>query len=698
LFVIGVAAPAASAAPPGLAQQGRFIDDKGLPLTGPHSLTVALYDTPLGGTPLWTETQAVVLDLGYYGVILGTDTQNPLSEDILAQYPLWLGVRLDDGAEFTPRHELVSVPYSHLATTSVNIEGGYVDASHVEISGSPVIASDGRWVGPPIDTIDTLEALSCTGGQLVKFDGASWRCADELDPLGAIVCSPGQLLGKDAVGWRCVDRPDPLGAIPCAPGQILGKEAVGWRCFDLPDPLGSIPCGQGQLLAKDGNAWRCVDVPDPLGGIPCGQGQLLAKDGNAWRCVDAPDPLGGIPCGQGQLLAKDGNAWRCVDVPDPLGGIPCGVGQLLARDATGWQCIDVPDPLRGIPCAPGQLLARDAAGWRCVDPTVYGGDDFALANQACPAGWVAVGIDVSGGLICVLQTADITGVTAGAGLVGGGTSGDVQLAVAFGGNGGSALVAHADHNHNGKYLPTGGNLSCGPGFVVTSIDAGSGSVVCSPDEDTKYTAGAGLAQTGTTFSVVYGPGGSANQAVRSDDPRLNNDRPPAPGSNNYIQNQFGAPQPANFNISGQGAMAILNVEGGYVYMGGRETIRNTDSWMRLNQGGHFPSGVHTPGLLAPSSLNVGGANGWGNPGGGNMWVAGGSVLYGPVTMPSCRVCFYYADEKGDSGRRTMCMRFEPGNWTGWMRLAGDVDSNDQISMKYLCDNGPSGVFDGWPWL
>jgi hypothetical protein len=133
-------------------------------------------------------------------------------------------------------------------------------------------------------------------------------------------------------------------------------------------------------------------------------------------------------------------------------------------------------------------------------------------------------------------------------------------------------------------------------------------------------------------------------------------------------------------------------------MGNREAVQNTDGWMRLNQAGHFPSGVHTPGLLAPGALNVGGANGWASPGGGNLVVAGSSRLQGAVIMPTCRMCFYYADEEGDSGRRTMCVKFEPGNWTGWMRLAGDVDKNDQISMKYLCDGGPSGVFSDWPWL
>jgi hypothetical protein len=52
---------------------------------------------------------------------------------------------------------------------------------------------------------------------------------------------------------------------------------------------------------------------------------------------------------------------------------------------------------------------------------------------------------------------------------------------------------------------------------------------------------------------------------------------------------------------------------------------NDGTWLRLNQNLDFTKpvfGVHTPGLFAPGSLNVGGANGWGDPGFGNVSVTG----------------------------------------------------------------------------
>jgi len=74
--------------------------------------------------------------------------------------------------------------------------------------------------------------------------------------------------------------------------------------------------------------------------------------------------------------------------------------------------------------------------------------------------------------------------------------------------------------------------------------------------------------------------------------------------------------------------------GGDVQLNGKHAFRASDSWLRLNQDMAFTSGVHTPGVFAPMSLNVGGWNSWGNPGNGNanvtgnMYVAGGVVASG----------------------------------------------------------------------
>lgn len=82
---------------------------------------------------------------------------------------------------------------------------------------------------------------------------------------------------------------------------------------------------------------------------------------------------------------------------------------------------------------------------------------------ACAAGEAVRAINDTGTVTCESVAAaggDITGVTAGAGLTGGGTAGDVALAVAFAGPGLSTAAARSDHDHN-LGGPLSGNTAVG---------------------------------------------------------------------------------------------------------------------------------------------------------------------------------------------------------------------------------------------
>jgi hypothetical protein len=73
----------------------------------------------------------------------------------------------------------------------------------------------------------------------------------------------------------------------------------------------------------------------------------------------------------------------------------------------------------------------------------------------------------------------------------------------------------------------------------------------------------------------------------------------------------------------------------------------------------------------------------------------GVELYGAVNFQNCRICIYYGDCNGDCGRRTFCTRLEHGAWSGFMGFLGDVNSDDIMGMRYLCDGGASGVWTSW---
>ena len=102
---------AASAAPPAtLGYQGRLATAGGLPVSGTLNITFRLYDTPGGGSPLWSETQpAVDVDGGNLAVELGKVV--PLPTTIWGRQ-LYLGVQVAGDSEMLPRPALTAAPYA----------------------------------------------------------------------------------------------------------------------------------------------------------------------------------------------------------------------------------------------------------------------------------------------------------------------------------------------------------------------------------------------------------------------------------------------------------------------------------------------------------------------------------------------------------------------------------------------------------
>ena len=120
----------------------------------------------------------------------------------------------------------------------------------------------------------------------------------------------------------------------------------------------------------------------------------------------------------------------------------------------------------------------------------------------CPSGQSIRAIDAVGNVTCEIDTVgtgDITGVTAGTGLSGGGTSGSVTV------------------NADTTYLQRRVSSSCPSGQSIRVISS-TGSVTCEVDTDTNttYAGGDGINVIGTTIStdstVARKDSGSGNQA------------------------------------------------------------------------------------------------------------------------------------------------------------------------------------------
>ncbi len=129
LGLLSTAAPASSQTSTGtvprvISFNGQVLATSGAPRTGNVLLTFGLYEDQTGGTPLWTEQQAVSLDSqGRYAVVLGSMTQGGLPSDaFVSSQARWLGVAVDAGQE-QPRFMLVSTSYALKAADADTIGG-----------------------------------------------------------------------------------------------------------------------------------------------------------------------------------------------------------------------------------------------------------------------------------------------------------------------------------------------------------------------------------------------------------------------------------------------------------------------------------------------------------------------------------------------------------------------------------------------
>jgi len=108
LLAAALACGASAQVPRELRLQGRLTDAGGEPLTGAVSLAVGIWDAASGGSELYSETDAVVLDeAGRFVTTLGDD--GPLDPADFDQ-ELWVSLEVDGGGDLPTRLPLRAAP------------------------------------------------------------------------------------------------------------------------------------------------------------------------------------------------------------------------------------------------------------------------------------------------------------------------------------------------------------------------------------------------------------------------------------------------------------------------------------------------------------------------------------------------------------------------------------------------------------
>jgi len=251
------------------------------------------------------------------------------------------------------------------------------------------------WLCAPDDNTDTdtLATLSCLSGNIIRYDGTQWVCSVDSDTIAALSCSTGQVAKWDGSAWVCADDldTDTLATLTCSNGEIAKWNGAAWACAVDLDTLGSLSCTVNQIAKWDGSAWVCANNldTDTLAALSCASGEIAKWDGSAWVCSVDLDTLGDLSCAIGQMAKWTGSAWVCAnDVDtntDTLAALSCSTSQIARWSGTAWICSDDWDSLADLSCAIGQVAKWNGAAWICADDV----DTDTLATLLCASGQIA---------------------------------------------------------------------------------------------------------------------------------------------------------------------------------------------------------------------------------------------------------------------------------------------------------------------
>jgi hypothetical protein len=207
-------APSVSAAqtvPVSLTQQGRLLDSTSAPVSAVAlSFTFALYTTLAGGTNVWSETQTITPDNGYFSARLGESTPFPATIFDGSQTVLYLGIKIGSDAEMAPRQQLTSVPFAMLSLNAIS-------ATHAASADSATNATNATNATTATGALNTritaLEACPGDATAPAKYGFCIWhedngatyslnykQAAAKCASKGARLCSVAEVSAAQAAG------------------------------------------------------------------------------------------------------------------------------------------------------------------------------------------------------------------------------------------------------------------------------------------------------------------------------------------------------------------------------------------------------------------------------------------------------------------------------------------------------------------
>jgi len=158
---------------------GALTEPNGQPRTGILGVMFSIYAAPIGGAPLWQETQNVHLDKqGRYSILLGSANGVGMPVELFTSgEPRWLGVQvLSPGEVEKIRVLLVSVPYALAAEDAQTLGGlpasAFIKASSIAADQGTAASLEPMSAAPGAIGLSSVATSNGPANVIPKFSGA----------------------------------------------------------------------------------------------------------------------------------------------------------------------------------------------------------------------------------------------------------------------------------------------------------------------------------------------------------------------------------------------------------------------------------------------------------------------------------------------------------------------------------------------